>query len=94
MATDIFKKGSIEMLTLLMLQEEDIHGYQISQLIKERSGGLLTVQEGALYPLLYRMEANGYISGHQQTVEDQIRPQPNPGGLSLRAPPGASACSP
>lgn len=53
------------MLTLLMLQEEDIHGYQISQLIKERSGGLLTVQEGALYPLLYRMEVNGYISGHQ-----------------------------
>ena len=72
MATDIFKKGSIEMLTLLMLQEEDIHGYQISQLIKERSGGLLTVQEGALYPLLYRMEANGYISGHQQTVETKF----------------------
>lgn len=72
MATDIFKKGSIEMLTLLMLQEEDIHGYQISQLIKERSGGLLTVQEGALYPLLYRMEAHGYISGHQQTVETKF----------------------
>lgn len=72
MATDIFKKGSIEMLTLLMLQEEDIHGYQISQLIKKRSGGLLTVQEGALYPLLYRMEANGYISGHQQTVKTKF----------------------
>lgn len=85
MATDIFKKGSIEMLTLLMLQEEDIHGYQISQLIKERSGGLLTVQEGALYPLLYRMEANGYISGHQQTVETKFGAA-GPGGLSLRAP--------
>ena len=30
------------------------------------------LQQGALYPLLYRMEANGYISGHQQTVETKF----------------------
>ena len=71
MATSIFKKGSIEMLTLLMLQEKDIYGYQLIQMLSERSGGKLTVQEGALYPLLYRMVDSGYISGRDVTVETQ-----------------------
>lgn len=69
MATSIFKKGSIEMLTLLMLQESDIYGYQLIQLLEQRSGGKLTVQEGSLYPLLYRMVESGYISGRDVTVE-------------------------
>lgn len=71
MATSIFKKGSIEMLTLLMLQEKDIYGYQLIQMLSDRSGGLLTVQEGSLYPLLYRMVESGYISGRDVTVETQ-----------------------
>lgn len=71
MATGIFKKGSIEMLTLLMLQEKDIYGYQLIQMLSDRSGGKLTVQEGALYPLLYRMVDSGFISGRDVTVETQ-----------------------
>lgn len=71
MATGIFKKGSIEMLTLLMLQERDIYGYQLIQQLEERSGGKLTVQEGSLYPLLYRMVESGYISCRDITVETQ-----------------------
>ena len=69
MATGIFKKGSIEMLTLLMLQEGDIYGYQLIQMLSERSEGKLSVQEGSLYPLLYRMVDSGYISGRDVTVE-------------------------
>ena len=69
MATGIFKKGSIEMLTLLMLQEKDIYGYQLIQMLSDRSGGKLTVQEGSLYPLLYRMVDSGYISGRDVAVE-------------------------
>ena len=71
MATGIFKKGSIEMLSLLMLQERDIYGYQLIQMLSDRSGGKLTVQEGSLYPLLYRMVDAGYISGRDVTVETQ-----------------------
>ena len=71
MATSIFKKGSIEMLTLLMLQEKDIYGYQLIQMLSDRSGGKLTVQEGSLYPLLYRMVDSGFISGRDVTVETQ-----------------------
>lgn len=69
MATGIFKKGSIEMLSLLMLQEGDIYGYQLIQMLQERSGGKLTVQEGSLYPLLYKMVDAGYISGRDVAVE-------------------------
>ena len=65
MATDSFKKGSVEMLTLFLLCEGDAHGYQLVQLIRERSGGLLTVQEGSLYPVLYRRTDEGCISAHE-----------------------------
>lgn len=71
MITSSFKKGSIEMLTLLMLQEGDIYGYQLIQMLAERSGGRITVQEGSLYPLLYRMQDAGYISGRDVTVATQ-----------------------
>ena len=66
-----FKKGSIEMRTLLMLQEGDIYGYQLIQMLAERSGDRITVQEGSLYPLLYRMQDAGYISGRDVTVTTQ-----------------------
>ena len=46
MINSSFKKGSIEMLTLLMLQEGDIYGYQLIQMLAERSGDRITVQEG------------------------------------------------
>lgn len=59
------------MLTLLMLQEGDIYGYQLIQMLAERSGGRITVQEGSLYPLLYRMQDAGYISGRDVTVTTQ-----------------------
>jgi len=72
MAIDTFKKGSIEMLTLLMMQEMDIYGYQLVHLLKERSKGIITVQEGSLYPLLYRMVDAGYISGLDETVETKF----------------------
>lgn len=63
MAIDTMKKGSIEMLTLFLLCEEDAYGYQLVQKIKERSKGFNTVQEGSFYPLLYRLADDGYITG-------------------------------
>lgn len=72
MAIDTFKKGSIEMLTLLIMRETDIYGYQLVHLLKERSKGIIAVQEGSLYPLLYRMVDAGYISGRDETVETKF----------------------
>ena len=50
---DTFKKGSVELLVLALLQESNLYGYQISQLVKERSGNILTIPEGSMYPTFH-----------------------------------------
>ena len=52
MAVDIFKNGSVELLVLLLLREQDAHGYQLAQLMEEKSDGLLTVKTASLYWLI------------------------------------------
>jgi PadR family transcriptional regulator PadR len=59
---DNFKKGTVEMLVLSLLAESDLYGYQFSSLISERSGGVIDVPEGSLYPMLYRLVDEGFIS--------------------------------
>ncbi len=56
------KKATIEMLLLKLLSEQDMYGYQLSQELKNRSAGLYTILEGSMYPILYRLNDNGYIS--------------------------------
>jgi PadR family transcriptional regulator PadR len=65
---DNFKKGSIEMLALKILSEKDCYGYEICQLMKERSGGAITVPEGSLYPALYKLADKKYISSYEKLV--------------------------
>ena len=62
MAVDIFKIGSVELLVLLLLREQDAHGYQLAQLMEEKSDGLLTVKTASLYPILYRLVDTGCIT--------------------------------
>lgn len=57
------KRGSAELLILALLEEEERHGYQIAQLIAERSDGAITFHVTSLYPTLYRLEDKGLIEG-------------------------------
>ncbi|MFA5911786.1 MAG: helix-turn-helix transcriptional regulator [Vicinamibacterales bacterium] len=57
------KRGSAELLILALLEEQERHGYQIAQLITERSGGVITFHVTSLYPTLYRLEDKGLIEG-------------------------------
>jgi PadR family transcriptional regulator, regulatory protein PadR len=57
------KKGSTELLILSLIENRKRHGYEISKLIEERSGGRLTFNVASFYPLLYRMEKRGLIEG-------------------------------
>ena len=57
------KRGSTEVLILVLLEEQDRHGYDIGRLIDERSDGTITFHIASLYPTLYRMEAKGLIDG-------------------------------
>lgn len=43
-----------------------MYGYQIIMTVKERTQGLYTLREGALYPALHKLESSGYIESHWQ----------------------------
>ena len=57
------KKGSAELLILSLVEEQPRHGYDIGNLIEQRSRGVLRFNVASLYPLLYRLEKRGWIEG-------------------------------
>jgi PadR family transcriptional regulator PadR len=57
------KKGSAELLILSLVEQEPRHGYDIARLIEVRSKGVIQFKVASLYPLLYRLEARGWIQG-------------------------------
>lgn len=70
---DSMKKGTAELVVLHLLRSGRKYGYQIAQEISTRSGGLFTLQEGSLYPTLYRLEKNGYVSSETEFSPNQQR---------------------
>jgi PadR family transcriptional regulator PadR len=54
--------GTLDMLILKVLAREALHGFAIAQRIHELSQDALTIEEGSLYPALYRMQDRGWIS--------------------------------
>jgi PadR family transcriptional regulator PadR len=57
------KKGTAELLVLAQLEDEPRHGYDIAVRIEQRSNGDVVFNVASLYPILYRLEAQGSISG-------------------------------
>ena len=57
------KKGSAELLNLSLVEDQPRHGYDIGNLIEQRSKGALRFNVASLYPLLYRLERRGWIQG-------------------------------
>jgi len=56
-------KGTAEVLVLSLLESRARHGYELAKLIALRSGGALELHVASLYPLLYRLEKRGLITG-------------------------------
>ena len=54
--------GTLDMLVLKAVQARPEHGYGIAVRLQQLSADVLTVEEGSLYPALYRMEQRGWIS--------------------------------
>ena len=63
-------KGTLEMIVLEVLQREPMHGWGITELIERRSDGLLSVNQGSLYPALYRLVARGWVSSEWRITEN------------------------
>jgi transcriptional regulator len=62
-AIDEAKKGSAELLILALVDEEDLHGYEIARRIDQRSGGTIRFTLASLYATLYRLEERGWVRG-------------------------------
>lgn len=58
--SDLFT-GTLDILVLRTVQAAPLHGYAIGRTIRDGSEGVLSVEEGALYPALHRLERRGLL---------------------------------
>jgi transcriptional regulator len=66
-------QGTLDLLILKTLAGAPQHGYAIAQRIQQRSDDALVVEEGSLYPALYRMEEKGWIRSEWGKSENNRR---------------------
>ena len=55
-------RGTLEMLILRCLEDAPMHGWDITERLQRVSDDVLTVDEGSLYPALYRMQRRGWLT--------------------------------
>ena len=65
--------GTLDLLILKAISLGDVHGYGVLLRIEQISGGALEIQQGALYPALYRLEHQGVIQSEWGTSDNNRR---------------------
>ena len=70
--TDLLQ-GTLDVLVLKTLRTAPMHGWGISQRIQQLSEDVLQVNQGSLYPALYRLEAKGWIRSEWGASENNRR---------------------
>lgn len=70
--TDLMQ-GTLELLILKTLSRDSMHGYGIAQRIHEAVDDLLRIEDGSLYPALYRMEERGWVTSEWGVSENNRR---------------------
>ena len=68
MARNYFVTGITDLLVLSILKKQDSYAYEISKTIQQQSQGLLSISHATIYPAIYKLENDGYISEYSQTV--------------------------
>lgn len=67
-------KGTLSAIILKLLSErEKMYGYEMSQQVKELSGGKILLKDGSLYPALQKMTSDGLLSFREETVGGRVR---------------------
>ena len=61
--------GSMSLLTLKLLEDGDLYGYQMIEELRRRSEDAFRLRAGTLYPLLHSLEAKGLVQAYEQTAE-------------------------
>jgi PadR family transcriptional regulator, regulatory protein PadR len=68
-----FVQGTLAVLILKILDLEPLHGWALSQRLKQVSGEVLQVSEGSLYPALHKLEQEGWIAAEWKPTENNRR---------------------
>ncbi|MCC6539580.1 MAG: PadR family transcriptional regulator [Bryobacterales bacterium] len=66
-------QGTLGLLILKILALEPLHGWALSQRLKQVSGDVLQVSEGSLYPALHKLENEGWITAEWRSTENNRR---------------------
>ena len=66
-------QGTLDLLILKSLQAAPLHGWAISRRIQQMSSEVLTVNQGSLYPALYRLEDRGWIAARDALSDEGRR---------------------
>lgn len=70
--TDLVQ-GTLDLLVLKVIALQPMHGWAIAQRIRQMSGDVLQVGQGALYPCLHKLEQNGWIGAEWAVSENNRR---------------------
>ena len=63
-----FRRGVMSLVILSLLKKEDMYGYQLVQEIERCSDGRIVTQEGSLYPVLYKLLDQRFVSDRKVQV--------------------------
>lgn len=66
-------QGTLDMLVLRILARGDLHGWGITLKLEQLSAHALRVEEGSLYPALYRMQDKGWLTSEWRITENSQR---------------------
>lgn len=66
-------QGTLDLLLLKILALEPLHGFAISQRLRQVSGDVLQVSDGSLYPALHKLEQQGWITAEWKPSENNRR---------------------
>lgn len=67
-------KGTLQTIILKLLKDHGrMYGYEITQRVRELSAGRLELTEGALYPTLHKLEAEGYLNTESVALGKRVR---------------------
>lgn len=67
-------KGTLQTIILKLLKDNGkMYGYEITQRVRELSAGRLELTEGALYPTLHKLEAEGYLTTETVALGKRVR---------------------
>jgi PadR family transcriptional regulator, regulatory protein PadR len=68
-----FMNGVPELLILRLLHQEEMYGYEIVEAIRSRTGAVIAVGEGVVYPVLHGLEHDGALTSRRKTVNGRSR---------------------